>query len=93
LTLAVVSGSEFVVPPLFYSELLAWPVTVHSEDDAALQRRAFDIAGRFNSPRAYDARYLATADLLGCELWTADRRLYNAVRKDLSWVRYVGAAA
>ena len=30
-------------------------------------------------------RYLALTESLGCELWTADRRLCNAV--DLPWVR------
>jgi hypothetical protein len=34
---------------------------------------------------AYDSFYLGLAERLGCELWTADRRLRNAV--DLPWVR------
>jgi len=32
-----------------------------------------------------DELRLALAEALGCELWTADRRLRNAV--DLDWVR------
>lgn len=38
---------------------------------------------------AYDSYYLALAEILGCDLWTADRRLFNAV--NLPWVRTVGA--
>jgi predicted nucleic acid-binding protein len=37
---------------------------------------------------AYDSFYLALAETLDCDLWTADRRLASAV--GLPWVRYVG---
>ena len=33
---------------------------------------------------------LALAQLRGCEFWTADERLYNAVSKELEWVKWVG---
>ncbi|MFQ5613908.1 MAG: type II toxin-antitoxin system VapC family toxin [Anaerolineae bacterium] len=36
---------------------------------------------------AYDSYYLALAETLGCELWTADRRLHNIV--DLPWLHWV----
>ena len=36
------------------------------------------VAERFNRPTVYDAMYLALGELLECEVWTADRRLYNA---------------
>lgn len=38
---------------------------------------------------AYDASYVALAEHLGAELWTADRPLYDAVAKRLSWVRWI----
>jgi len=69
-----------------------WPITI-VYDNALLQPRALSIATRFKRPKAYDAQYLAVADLLGCELWTADRRLASAVAGELPWVRYVGDAA
>ena len=53
-----------------------------------LQRRAWGLAKQYNRPRTYDTQYLAVANVLGCELWTADRRLVNAV--PLPWVRWVG---
>ncbi|MBI2305324.1 MAG: type II toxin-antitoxin system VapC family toxin [Chloroflexi bacterium] len=55
---------------------------------AHLQARAWRLAKEHNRPRAYDAQYLALADLLGCELWTGDRRLVNALH--LPWVKWVG---
>ena len=39
---------------------------------------------------AYDGSYVALAEDLGAELWTADRRLYDAVSGRLSWVHWVG---
>ena len=39
---------------------------------------------------AYDAAYLALASANGEELITGDRRLFNAVRDRLAWVRWVG---
>jgi predicted nucleic acid-binding protein len=40
---------------------------------------------RLNRVAAYDSFYLALAETLQCELWTADQRLCNAV--GLPWVR------
>jgi len=53
-----------------------------------LQEAAWILARQYNRARAYDAQYLAVANGLGCDLWTADRRLVNAVREP--WVRFVG---
>lgn len=63
---------------------LALPVRLYG--DQGLHRRALDLAERFSLPAAYDAHYLALADWLGGEFWTADRRLAQAVQDDLRWV-------
>jgi len=55
-----------------------------------LLERAWELAQQFNRPTAYDACYLALGEIAGCEVWTADRRLYNAVRDTLPWVRWLG---
>jgi len=55
-----------------------------------LHQRAWELAKRFNRPQAYDSHYLALAEILGLELWTADERLYNVVKHSLSWVRWLG---
>ncbi len=39
---------------------------------------------------AYDSSYVSLAELLGAELWTADRLLYNTVTPSLPWVRWIG---
>jgi predicted nucleic acid-binding protein len=46
---------------------------------------AASLAIRLNRAAAYDSVSLGLAESLGCELWTADRRLHNAV--SLPWVR------
>ena len=38
---------------------------------------------------AYDASYLALAEQEGIPLITSDRVMYNAVRNDLQWVKYL----
>ncbi len=61
---------------------------VVSMEPPELQRTAWDLARRYRRPRAYDTQYLAVAMLAGCDLWTADRRLANAVEEP--WVRRLG---
>ena len=38
----------------------------------------------------YDGLYLALAKIEHCELVTGDRKLFNAVRPHLDWVRWIG---
>jgi len=40
-------------------------------------------------PATYDAHYLALAERLEAELWTADRRLYAAVQAAMPQVNLV----
>jgi predicted nucleic acid-binding protein len=56
-----------------------------------LHERALTLALRFGQPQAYDAHYLALAETLRCEFWTADARLYRRVGDALPWVRWLGA--
>lgn len=51
---------------------------------------AWELAKQFNRPRAYDTAYLAYARLNNCNFWTADEKLYNAVKKELDWVKWIG---
>lgn len=58
--------------------------------DDILARSAFEWTVRLNRAAACEGFYLALAEALQCELWTADLRLRNAV--DLPWVRGVGSS-
>lgn len=55
-----------------------------------LVERAWELAEQFNRPTVYDCFYLALSEFAGCELWTADRRLYSVVNHELSWVKWLG---
>jgi len=56
-------------------------------DPPDLPLLAFDIATRFGLSTAYDAYYLGLAEILGCELWTADEELFNAVREGFDKIK------
>ncbi len=70
------------------AKLLAYPVTFY--DDDALLTEAYELAAKFNRPRAYDAQYLALAQRLSCEFWTADERLLNAITGRFTYIRWLG---
>ena len=63
---------------------------IHYLSPANLHIRAWELAKRLNRPAAYDAHYLALAEILGCELWTADQHLYNAAAGTLPQIRCLG---
>ena len=67
--------------------LLTMPVSLRAPE--GLVKRAWDLARDLGRPSAYDCFYLGVADLLGIQCWTADRRLYNAVRKRNPWLRHL----
>jgi predicted nucleic acid-binding protein len=54
-------------------------------------RSAFDWATRLRQKAAYDGFYMAAAEQLGAELWTADQALFNNARQiGVSWVHWMG---
>lgn len=59
-------------------------------DPPQLSLRAFDLAGQLNRPATYDAHYLALTETVDGELWTADERLYNAIREGFPAIRWLG---
>ena len=60
---------------------------IELRSDAELHPRALALANKLGLAAAYDAHYLALAERLGAEFWTADRRLQQAVGATLPWVR------
>ncbi len=65
----------------------ALPVRLYGTRE--LHQRALVLAERFSLSAAYDAHYLALADWLGGEFWTADQKLARVVQDDLPWVHVV----
>ena len=70
--------------------LLLYPVEFFEDD--ALLKSAYELADEFNRPRAYDAQYLLLAKRLSCEFWTADERMFNAVKDKFTDIRWLGKA-
>lgn len=67
--------------------LLRFRVT--SLPSAGLYERALELADRYGIDAAYDAVYLAQAQLLGVDLWTDDRRLLRKLNGRLPFVRWI----
>ena len=54
--------------------------------------RAMRIASELAQNAAYDAHYLALAESLDCDLWTADRRFHQAATGSFPRVHLIGEA-
>lgn len=61
------------------------------DEDKDLCLRALELAGLLAQSKAYDAFYLAVAEKMGADLWTADQRLYNRCQGELGleWVHWI----
>lgn len=73
---------------LAFRALQAQVVTISSSPE--IHDKAWNLAKMLNQPKVYDCHYLALAELSNCEFWTADERLFNAVKKQLAWVKWIG---
>ena len=68
--------------------LLASGIELH--DTPNLHGRALELASQLRQGAAYDAHYLALAEALDCELWTADERFSRAASAISDKVRWIG---
>ena len=64
-------------------------VAVHHVD-TSLSARAIELALQFSQGAAYDAHYLALAERLGCEFWTADERFWQKAAPTFHSVKWIG---
>ncbi len=55
-----------------------------------LYARSFAFARTHHLKDTYDVLYVVLAQMLGVELWTADRALLDSVGQIASWVRWIG---
>ena len=58
-------------------------------DNLAMHVRAIELAFTLGEQDAYDCHYLALAEHLDCEFWTADRAFYDAAQRSFPSVRYI----
>lgn len=56
-------------------------------DSPQLHNLAWRLSQQFGHSRTYDAAYLAVAQLHNAEMWTADKKLFNSVAGQLTWVQ------
>ena len=54
-----------------------------------IEEKAWGLAKQWNLPTAYDAAYLALAELMNYEFWTADRRLGATLRRKMPRMRVI----
>ena len=73
------------------SALLASGIELHDSPD--IHSRALELASLLRQGAAYDVHYLALAESLGCELWTADERFYRAATAAARNVHWIGEPA
>ncbi|MBW4480182.1 MAG: type II toxin-antitoxin system VapC family toxin [Tolypothrix brevis GSE-NOS-MK-07-07A] len=67
----------------------AMNLSIRVYGDAELHQQAFTLARSLKLSATYDAHYLALAQRLECEFWTADKRLFNSVQASLPWIHLV----
>lgn len=66
---------------------------IELRDEPELHVRALQLANRLQPGAVYYAHYLALAEILGCEYWTADERSYRAALSSAQNVHWVGEFA
>jgi predicted nucleic acid-binding protein len=64
---------------------LGLPINIATPE--GLYESALLLAQRFDRPTVYDTQYVALAELAGCDMWTADLRLLNALNGRLPFVK------
>ena len=70
------------------TRLLDTQLEIHQS--ARLHTRALELASQLRQGAVYDAHYLALAESLDCEFWTADQRFYRAASPGNGNVRWIG---
>ena len=58
-----------------------------------LYSRALELTSQLRQGATYDAHYLALAETLDCELWTADEEFFQAASAPSCSVRWIGEHA
>ena len=65
-------------------------VGVELHHSPTIHKKALELASRLRQGAVYDAHYLALADMLNCEMWTADQKFQRANHPTTPNVRWIG---
>ena len=68
--------------------LMTFAIELH--ETSRIHHRALTLASRLNQGAAYDSHYLALAQTLDCDLWTADHRLQRTAAPLSPTVHWLG---
>lgn len=68
--------------------LLSSTIELHHVPE--LTRRTLELASQLGQGAVYDSHYLALAESLDCELWTADARFFRAAQGSADNIRHLG---
>ena len=68
--------------------LLSSGIELHGSP--GLHARALELASLLRQGAVYDGHYLALAETLNCELWTADEKFRRAASQAVQSVRWIG---
>ncbi|MBI4299241.1 MAG: type II toxin-antitoxin system VapC family toxin [Chloroflexi bacterium] len=63
---------------------------IQLREPSGLHRRSIELAAQLHQDAAYDSHYLALAEQLDCDLWTADERFYRAARPVHGRMKWLG---
>jgi predicted nucleic acid-binding protein len=63
---------------------------IQLREPSGLHRRSVELAAQLHQNAAYDSHYLALAEQLDCELWTADERFYRAASPVHGRIKWLG---
>jgi predicted nucleic acid-binding protein len=63
---------------------------IEIRESPQLHIRALELALELQQPAIYDTHYLALAEILDCDLFTADERFFNSVKERQPRVKLLG---
>lgn len=63
---------------------------IEVRESPQIHLRALELAQELQMPAVYDIHYLALADIMECDLWTADERFFNSVKERQPRVKWLG---
>ena len=85
---------ERIISSAYAKELMAelYGMEIELHSSSRLHNRTIDLALELRQRMPYDSHYLALAESLNCDFWTADRPFYRAAQPHHPRVQWIGNA-